>query len=102
MPKGPGAPSIAELSYPQWLSAFLALADRAVRKPSAHTANAYKQDFTAIAALLAGDSRRIEDLKPDSITKNAMRTAFAAYAESHEPASIRRCWSTWNTLCTFL
>ena len=31
-----------------------------------------------------------------------MRAAFAAYAESHEPASIRRCWSTWNTLCTFL
>jgi len=31
-----------------------------------------------------------------------MRAAFAAYAESHEPASIRRCWSTWNTICTFL
>ena len=31
-----------------------------------------------------------------------MRQAFAAYAESHEAASIRRCWSTWNTLCGFL
>ena len=31
-----------------------------------------------------------------------MRTAFAAYARDHEAASIRRCWSTWNVLCTFL
>ena len=28
--------------------------------------------------------------------------AFAAYADTHSAASIRRCWSTWNTLCTFL
>ena len=31
-----------------------------------------------------------------------MRTAFAGYAWDHEVASIRRCWSTWNVLCTFL
>ena len=31
-----------------------------------------------------------------------MRTAFAAYARGHEAPSIRRCWSTWNVLCTFL
>jgi site-specific recombinase XerD len=31
-----------------------------------------------------------------------MRAAFAAYADTHSAASIRRCWSTWNTLCTFL
>jgi integrase/recombinase XerC len=31
-----------------------------------------------------------------------MRAAFAAYAHDHEAASIRRCWSTWNGLCTFL
>ena len=36
------------------------------------------------------------------ITKNNMRAAFAAYASTHEPASIRRCWSTWNVLCDFL
>ena len=36
------------------------------------------------------------------ITKNTMRAAFAAYASTHEPASIRRCWSTWNVLCDFL
>jgi integrase/recombinase XerC len=38
---------------------------------------------------------------PD-ITKENMRAAFAAYAATHEPASIRRCWSTWNVLCDFL
>jgi integrase/recombinase XerC len=31
-----------------------------------------------------------------------MRHAFATYAGDHEAASIRRCWSTWNVLCTFL
>jgi integrase/recombinase XerC len=31
-----------------------------------------------------------------------MRTAFAGYARDHEAASIRRCWSTWNMMCTFL
>ena len=36
------------------------------------------------------------------ITKDSMRHAFAAYARDHEAASIRRCWSTWNVLCTFL
>ena len=31
-----------------------------------------------------------------------MRSAFAAYPRDHEAASIRRCWPTWNVLCTFL
>jgi|KBSSwiStaDraftv2_1062776.scaffolds.fasta_scaffold4103550_1 hypothetical protein len=37
---------------PQWFAAFLA--DRGTRKPSAHTIKAYRQDFDAIAALIAG------------------------------------------------
>src|SRR4051794_38711119 len=89
-----------EVPYPGWFLAFLA--DRAVRKPSPHTAKAYRQDFDAIATLVAGDASRVAELTPDVITKEAMRTAFAAYADSHEAASIRRCWSTWNTLCAFL
>jgi site-specific recombinase XerD len=36
------------------------------------------------------------------ITTDGMRTAFAQYAETHEAATIQRCWSTWNMLCTFL
>lgn len=96
----PNDTPIPESSYPQWFSAFLA--DRAVRKPSSHTAKAYRQDFAAIAELLAGDRAHIAALPPNVITKDAMRSAFAAYAATHEPASIRRCWSTWNTLCAFL
>lgn len=82
--------AISESGYPQWFSAFLA--DRAVRKPSPHTAKTYRQDFAA----------RIAELTPATITKEAMRAAFAAYPDTHEPASIRRSWSTWNTLCAFL
>jgi integrase/recombinase XerC len=36
------------------------------------------------------------------ITTESMRTAFASYAAIHEASSIRRCWSTWNVLCTYL
>ncbi len=36
------------------------------------------------------------------ITIETMRTAFAQYAKTHEAATIQRCWSTWNVLCTFL
>jgi hypothetical protein len=39
-------------AYPDWFAGFLA--DRAIRKPSPHTAKAYRQDFTAIATLLGG------------------------------------------------
>jgi hypothetical protein len=52
---GPAPPPVrsgdGELLYPEWFSAFMA--DRAVRKPSSHTAKAYRQDFAAIAILLA-------------------------------------------------
>ena len=60
---------------------------------------AYRQDFIAIATLVTSDPAR---LGVADITKDSMRTAFAAYARDHEAASIRRCWSTWNVLCTFL
>ena len=61
---------------------------------------AYQQDFIVIATLVTnGDPSR---LVVADITKDSMRTAFAVYARDHEAASIRRCWSTWNVLCTFL
>ena len=83
---------------PNWFADFLN--DRATRKPSAHTLKAYRQDFTAVADLLtSGDPASVALM---DITKNTMRAAFAAYASTHEPASIRRCWSTWNVLCDFL
>lgn len=84
--------------FPEWFVHFLD--DRQTRKPSAHTMKAYRQDFLAIAALIAGgDPAR---LAMADITKETMRAAFASYARDHEAASIRRCWSTWNVLCTFL
>jgi site-specific recombinase XerD len=96
----PGRLGDGELRYPDWFLAFLA--DRAIRKPSPHTIKAYRQDFVAIAAFLAEGADHIAQLGPDAITKDAMRAAFAAYADAHEAASIRRCWSNWNTLCDFL
>lgn len=84
--------------FPQWFIDFLN--DRQTRKPSAHTMKAYRQDFVAIAALIT-DGAPVR-LALTDITKDSMRAAFAAYARDHEAASIRRCWSTWNVLCTFL
>jgi site-specific recombinase XerD len=98
----PGHGPIArrEVSRPKWFAAFLA--DRGTRKPSAHTIKAYRQDFDAIAALIVGSDQEMSAMSLDTITTEAMRAAFAQYAETHEAASIQRCWSTWNVLCTFL
>jgi integrase/recombinase XerC len=102
----PAPPVRAELSsppaepdpFPAWFAQFLD--DRQTRKPSAHTMKAYRQDFVAIATLVTdGDPAA---LTVADITKGSMRAAFAGYARDHEAASIRRCWSTWNVLCTFL
>jgi site-specific recombinase XerC len=61
---------------------------------------AYRQDFVAIATLVAGGGA--SPLAVTDITKDSMRAAFAVYAQDHDAASIRRCWSAWNVLCTFL
>jgi site-specific recombinase XerD len=90
----------AEVLRPEWFAAFLA--DRGTRKPSTHTLKAYRQDFDAIATLVTGDTAGAAQMSLSDITTDAMRTAFAQYAERHEAASIQRCWSTWNVLCTFL
>lgn len=97
-PAGSDAHAAEADPFPDWFTAFLH--DRQTRKPSAHTMKAYRQDFVAIADLVTDSdpaSMNIAD-----ITKDSMRAAFAAYAQDHEAASIRRCWSTWNVLCTFL
>jgi integrase/recombinase XerC len=90
-----------EPSRPEWFAAFLA--DRGTRKPSVHTLKAYCQDFDAIAALIAGDDTGdLSRMSLGEITTASIRTAFAQYATTHEAATIQRCWSTWNVLCTFL
>ena len=88
-----------EAARPEWFAAFLA--DRGTRKPSAHTLKAYRQDFDAIATLIVG-GEDLSRMALGAITIDTMRTAFAQYAETHEAASIQRCWSTWNVLCTYL
>ena len=98
---GPGRTNTPDVSRPEWFAAFLA--DRGTRKPSAHTIKAYCQDFDAIATLIAGgDAGDPLQMSLGDITTDTMRTAFTQYAESHEAATIQRCWSTWNVLCTFL
>ena len=87
----------ATVSRPAWFAAFLA--DRGTRKPSVHTIKAYRQDFDAIATLLAG-GEGLSRMSLGDITIDSLRTAFAQYAETHEAATIRRCWSTWNVVCT--
>jgi hypothetical protein len=58
---------------------------------------AYRQDFDAIATLVAGGATSDLSRMPlRDITTDAMRTAFAQYATTHEAATIQRCWSTWN------
>jgi site-specific recombinase XerC len=95
------APGPTEPSRPEWFAAFLA--DRGTRKPSAHTMKAYRQDFDAIATLIAGGATcDLSRMSLGDITTDTMRTAFAQYAQTHEAATIQRCWSSWNVLCTFL
>jgi integrase/recombinase XerC len=97
-PAGDAAEPADAESFPNWFTQFLN--DRQTRKPSAHTTKAYRQDFIAIANLMTDGNPAW--LTMADITKDSMRHAFAAYARDHEAASIRRCWSTWNALCTFL
>lgn len=99
-PQPPRPPSDPDDARPDWFRAFLT--DRASRKPSPHTLQAYRHDFDAIAELVAGGRTPIASLPPDAITNDAVRQAFASFAGTHEAASIRRCWSTWNTLCDYL
>src|SRR6185312_13511507 len=64
-------------------------------------AEGHRQDFDAIATLFAG-GEDLAGMALAAITVDTLRTAFARYAETHEAASIQRCWSTWNVLCTYL
>ena len=49
---------------------------------------AYRHDFDVIATLILGaDSAGVSDMPVGAITTDTMRTAFAHYAKTHEPAS---------------
>lgn len=102
-PEG-GAPGATEpVGRPPWFEAFLAA--RRSAKQSAHTVRAYCQDFDGICALIAParvDELAAPMLTPADITTDTVRDAFSRYAPSRSPATVRRCWSSWNALCTFL
>jgi site-specific recombinase XerD len=100
MPNGPRRRADSGVSRPEWFAAFLA--DRGTRKPSAHTLNAYRQDFDAITTIIVGSDMDQTAMSLGDITTEHMRGSFAQYAETHEAASIQQCWSTWNVSCTFL
>ena len=53
------------IAFPDWFTDFLA--DRAVRKPSPHTTKAHRQDFEAVATLLAGSTDAVPDLKTNEL-----------------------------------
>ena len=72
------------------------LGARAVRKPSVHTLMAYRRDLTTVLKLI-GDDVTLRDLSPRSL-----RSAFAAFAADRAPASVHRCWSSWNSFFGFL
>ncbi|SEL01688.1 tyrosine-type recombinase/integrase [Rhodococcus maanshanensis] len=84
-----------------WFGEFLI--HRSTAKPSPNTLKAYRQDYTLIAdALARAVGVSAAELTLAALDKTTMRTAFADYALTHQAASIRRCWSTWNMLCDFL
>lgn len=63
---------------------------------------AYRQDFDTTASLIfGGDTPDLSRMSLGDITTDTMRTMFAQYAQSHELASIQRCWSTWDVLRPF-
>ena len=89
----------ARRDRPEWFNEFLA--DRGATKPSRHTLDAYCRDFDGIAAIIVGGPE-VAAMRLEDITRDSLRTAFSIFAASHAAASARRCWSTWNTVCTYL
>ena len=66
-------------------------------KPSPHSQRAARSDFSAIHIRLQ-EAVGNDAVELGDVTARRLRLAFAAFAENHAPASIARCWSTWNQL----
>ncbi|MFY1700098.1 MULTISPECIES: tyrosine-type recombinase/integrase [unclassified Solwaraspora] len=84
------------------------LTDRASRKPSPHTLQAYRRDLTAVLRLIVDDSPAdattptAAQLPLSAVGQRQLRAAFARFAAPRSPASVHRAWSTWNSFFTFL
>ena len=82
------------MRFPEAVDLYLRTLQAA--KPSPHTVAAYRRD-------LGGVARRIgPELTLDGLTKDALRDAFASWADDHAKASVMRAWSTWNGFFRFL
>jgi integrase/recombinase XerC len=77
------------------------LAARVVRKPSEHTLQAYRRDLTSVLTLVA-DGGRVDLVTLGDLSPRALRAAFARFAAGRAPASVYRCWSSWNSFFGFL
>lgn len=60
---------------------------------------AYRRDLEGIGrrlSTLRGSGDDLSSLTLDDLDHQALRAAFASWAEDHAAASIRRAWSAWN------
>jgi site-specific recombinase XerD len=67
-------------------------------KPSPHTVAAYRRDLHGLAARIGEP----ETLGLEQLSKDALRDAFASWADDHAKSSVMRAWSTWNGFFRFL
>ena len=70
-----------------------------IRKLSEATTTAYQADLAAVTRLLPAHDG---PWMVDELTGPVLRTAFAAFAADHAPASIARARSTWTALFDLL
>ncbi len=84
-------------------------------KPSEATLRARKADLAVIGEILCRrlsrpDAPESDDpferflipLHASDLTRDEVTGAFAAYARTHAPSSIRRCRSTWSGFCRWM
>jgi site-specific recombinase XerD len=94
-----GPPSADDLQ--SWTAAYFAA--RRTAKSSPHTTAAYHRDLAAVTAMLTEVvGKPASKLEVADLTVHVIREAFGRFADTHSPASIHRCWSTWNQFFTFL
>ncbi len=70
-----------------------------IRKLSPATTKAYQADLAAVTRLLPPHDG---PWMVDELAVPVLRTAFAAFAADHAPASVARARSTWTTLFDLL
>ena len=70
-------------------------------KPAANTVAAYRRDLDGVARRIAADAE-VGVLHLEHLTKEALRAAFASWADDHAAASVLRAHSSWSSFFDFL